>query len=199
MHTNTNSSDTFSGTTPRRGCKHMATKKKDTIILPRGIRPHRSGYIVDVTVGGKRRIKTAATLEAALLARETLRCGELWRLECRDIDLERGTLTAWKTKNHHPRTVPIVGRIRPIIERRMRACGGTGRLLPMGSNDWLRRPWNILRYHMGMDDDPQFVPHMLRQHAPPACHRRGGPCPSSKSGWAHEHNDHSALRTLLSL
>ena len=51
----------------------MAAKKKDTITLPRGIRPHRSGYIVDVTVGGKRRTKTAATLEAALLARETLR------------------------------------------------------------------------------------------------------------------------------
>ena len=51
----------------------MAAKKKDTITLPRGIRPHRSGYIVDVTVGGKRRTKTAATLEAALLAREALR------------------------------------------------------------------------------------------------------------------------------
>ena len=51
----------------------MAAKKKDTVTLPRGIRPHRSGYIVDVTVGGKRRTKTAATLEAALLAREALR------------------------------------------------------------------------------------------------------------------------------
>ena len=51
----------------------MATKKSSTVTLPRGIRPHRSGYIVDVTVGGKRRTKTAATLEAALLAREALR------------------------------------------------------------------------------------------------------------------------------
>ena len=70
----------------------MAAKKKDTITLPRGIRPHRSGYIVDVTVGGKRRTKTAATLEAALLAREALRnaasatsnsagAGDDWTLE----------------------------------------------------------------------------------------------------------------------
>lgn len=325
----------------------MAAKKKDkmnAVTLPRGIRPHRSGYIVDVTVGGKRRTKTAATLEAALLAREALRnaasatsnsagagddtsrddwtleqatertmqvvwagksayktmlinskavlgffgadtpvqditlddidrfvahllnergnsggtvnrklsclsrilrtafergklekmpkmpkrreaehrirflspeeearmltileatatqdvqdailcllytgfrCGELWRLECRDIDLERGTLTAWKTKNHHPRTVPIVGRIRPIIERRMQACGGTGRLFPMGSNDWLRRPWDILRYHMGMDDDPQFVPHMLRHTCATRLSQAGVSMPIIKEWMGH--------------
>ena len=113
------------------------------------------------------------------------RCGELWRLECRDIDLERGTLTAWKTKNHHPRTVPIVGRIRPVIERRMLACGGTGRLFPMGSNDWLRRPWEVLRYHMGMTDDPQFVPHMLRHTCATRLSQSGVSMPIIKEWMGH--------------
>lgn len=91
------------------------------------------------------------------------RCGELWRLERRDIDLERGTLTAWKTKNHHPRTIPLVEKLRPIIARRLAACPhDTDRLFPGCGNEWLRRPWAIIRHHMGMDDDPQFVPHMLR-------------------------------------
>lgn len=36
------------------------------------------------------------------------RLGECWRIECRDIDLEHDTITAWKTKNGHPRTIPIV-------------------------------------------------------------------------------------------
>lgn len=30
------------------------------------------------------------------------RLGECWRIECRDINLELGTITAWKTKNGHP-------------------------------------------------------------------------------------------------
>ena len=127
------------------------------------------------------------------------RCGELWRLECRDIDLERGTLTAWKTKTPHPRTVPIVGRIRPIIERRLQACGGTGRQFPMGSTDWLRRPRDILRYHMGMDDDPQFVPHMLRHTCATLVTGGGVHAHHQRVDGAHEHNDHSSLRTLLSL
>ena len=113
------------------------------------------------------------------------RCGELWRLECRDIDLEHGTLTAWKTKNHHPRTVPIVARIRPIIERRMQACGGVGRLFPTGSNEWLRRPWDVLRYHMGMSDDPQFVPHMLRHTCATRLSQSGVSMPIIKEWMGH--------------
>lgn len=45
------------------------------------------------------------------------RSSELWRLQVRDVDLKHGTITAWKTKNGYPRTIPIVNKIRPIIER----------------------------------------------------------------------------------
>lgn len=113
------------------------------------------------------------------------RCGELWRLECRDIDLERGTLTAWKTKNRHPRTIPLVEKLRPIIERRMEACGGSGRLFPEGSNEWLRRPWDIIRYHMGMSEDPQFVPHMLRHTCATRLSQSGVSLPLIKEWMGH--------------
>ena len=90
------------------------------------------------------------------------RCGELWRLECRDVNLELGTITFWKTKNGHPRTIPIVDTIRPIIEYRMELVGGAGKLFPKGSPEWFRRLWDKLRVQMKREDDPQFVPHMLR-------------------------------------
>lgn len=101
--------------------------------------------------------------EAVLMLIYTgFRCGELWRLECRDIDLEHGTITAWKTKNGHPRTIPIVETIRPIIERRMEMLGRSGLLFPGSSKKWLRHVWARVRRHMKAEDDLQFVPHMLR-------------------------------------
>ena len=91
------------------------------------------------------------------------RCSELWRLERRDVDLQHGTITAWKTKNGNPRTIPIVAKIRPIIEGRMEdAADDTSRLFPTASNDWLRQVWDKIRLHLGFDKDSQFVPHMLR-------------------------------------
>ena len=91
------------------------------------------------------------------------RCSELWRLERRDVDLAHGTITAWKTKNGHPRTIPIVAKVRPILEKRMAAAeSDNSQLFPMASNAWLRQVWDKIRFHMNMDNDPQFVPHMLR-------------------------------------
>lgn len=40
--------------------------------LPRGIRRHRSGYIVDVTVDGCRKTRTARTIPEAIAARQEL-------------------------------------------------------------------------------------------------------------------------------
>ncbi len=113
------------------------------------------------------------------------RCGELWRLECRDIDLVQGTLTAWKTKNKHPRTIPIVDTIRPVIERRIREVNGSGRIFPKGSTVWLRRPWDVIRYHMGMSDDPQFIPHMLRHTCATRLSQAGVTMPIIKEWMGH--------------
>ena len=86
-----------------------------------------------------------------------LRCGELWRLEQRDVDLARGLISVWQSKTGRARHVPMTKRVRAIIERRYHA----GRLFPY-SNDWLRTPWNRLRFMMCLDQDKLFVPHILR-------------------------------------
>lgn len=91
------------------------------------------------------------------------RCSELWRLEKRDVDFTHGTITLWRTKGGRPRTVPIVDKIRPILETRCVQCANDSeKLFPGSNNDWLRWAWERVREHMGLASDPQFVPHMLR-------------------------------------
>lgn len=114
------------------------------------------------------------------------RCSELWRLEKRDVDLERGTLTLWRTKGGRPRTVPIVDKIRPILEARSAQCEtDTGKLFPDASNDWLRWAWERARQHLGLTDDPQFVPHMLRHTCATRLAQRGVSMPVIKEWLGH--------------
>ena len=109
---------------------------------------------------------------------------KLWRLEARDIDLEHGTLTLWKTKNGHPRTIPIVSKIRHIIELRLAESNG-GRLFPEGSNEWIRRVWDRARLDLGYEDDPQFVPHMLRHTCATRLAQKGISMPVIKEWMGH--------------
>ena len=102
------------------------------------------------------------------------RTGECWRLECRDIDLLHGTITAWKTKNGNPRTIPIVERIRPILERRMREeADASGRLFPQGTNTWFENAWNKVKKALNLQADTQLVPHTLRHTCASRLAQRG--------------------------
>ena len=112
------------------------------------------------------------------------RCGELWRLEKQDIDLKRKTMTAWQTKNGHPRTIPIVDCIMPVIQKRMEASESE-KLFPEGSNQWLRTAWDKARYLMGLSDDPQFVPHCLRHSCATRLSQQGVPLPVIKKWLGH--------------
>lgn len=88
------------------------------------------------------------------------RLGELWRLEVRDVDMVNNTLTTWKTKSHRARTIAITDKIKPVIARRCKEVK-EGRLFPY-DNMWIRTRWDRVREFMGLSDDEQFVPHMLR-------------------------------------
>ena len=93
-----------------------------------------------------------------------IRCGELWRLEARDVDFEKGFISIWQTKTDLPRGVPMTKRVRVILDRRIGSgarADRVGRIFPY-SNAWLRPVWARLRMHLGLEDDPQFVPHILR-------------------------------------
>lgn len=112
------------------------------------------------------------------------RCGELWKLEKRDVNLAEGTLTLWKTKNGRARTIPILDCIMPIIKRRMKNSD-TDHIFPEGSNPWLRNAWEHVRELMGMDADPQFVPHMLRHTCATRLSQSGVSLPVIKEWLGH--------------
>lgn len=87
-----------------------------------------------------------------------LRCGELRRMQGRDI--ANGMVTNWINKGDRPRSIPLTPRALAIIEARM-VKHPTGRLFPY-RKDWLRRTWMASKVAMGLQDDDQFVPHALR-------------------------------------
>jgi integrase len=91
-----------------------------------------------------------------------VRCGELWNLVVRDVDLKGGLIAVWENKADLPRTVPMTRRVRSIIERRMAGQEQTDRLFPF-DNWWLRPMWQRLRDAMDLEDDEQFTPHCLRR------------------------------------
>lgn len=93
-----------------------------------------------------------------------LRPSELWRLAARDLNYvtETPTLTIWKTKTNKPRTIPMTQRVADIMRRRMELHpNGTG-LFPDAGNFWFEHVWDRLKDHMGLQNDPQFVPYTLR-------------------------------------
>lgn len=111
------------------------------------------------------------------------RLGELWRIEVRDIDFQNWTITTWKTKSNRPRTIPVVDKLKPILTRRRHEITG-GRIFPF-NNMWLRTRWDRVRELMGMSDDEQFVPHMLRHTCATRLARAGVPMSDIKEWMGH--------------
>lgn len=96
--------------------------------------------------------------EFVIVAIDTgFRRGELLGLKPSDffngaLHLHEGT-----TKTDKPRSVPVTTRVAEIIERRMHRKAIFSLTPPA-----LRHQWRVLKREMGLDDDPQFVVHMLR-------------------------------------
>jgi len=100
--------------------------------------------------------------DAILILIDTgLRPSELWRLAVQDLDLERGLLTIWQSKNATPRTVPMTARVKAVIEKRIKAHP-SGQLFPDWQNHHLIKFWNRLKSSMHLDQDEQFVVYCLR-------------------------------------
>lgn len=124
--------------------------------------------------------------DAALILLYTgFRTSELWKLDCKDIDLDKKIILLWKTKNGRPRSVPIVDIIYPIIERKYKDVGGVGRLFPKSNNSWFRNGWDRAREIMGLSDDPQFVPHILRHTCATRLSQHGVSLPIIKDWLGH--------------
>ncbi|MDE7065817.1 MAG: tyrosine-type recombinase/integrase, partial [Desulfovibrionaceae bacterium] len=101
------------------------------------------------------------------------RCGELAALRSTDVNLETNTLTVWKSKGGRPRTIPIVSKIQDIIIQRAHA--GPDFVFPNCTRSSIHRSWSKARHMMQLDEDKQFIPHMLRHTCATRMARAGVP------------------------
>lgn len=96
-----------------------------------------------------------------------MRLGELWKIQANNIMLGQGPhgiiiLYGDDTKNGTTRSIPMTKRVRAIMSRRISDPDTTGRLWPHATNIWYQKLWNRVAHHLKMDDDPFWVPHILR-------------------------------------
>lgn len=96
------------------------------------------------------------------------RRGELLGLTPRDY--VNGMLHLWQTKNGKPRAVPVTQRVAAILEARAEE-----RKVFKLSVETVHNQWQRVRHLMGLDDDPQFVIHMLRHTCASRLVQRGVP------------------------
>jgi integrase len=93
-----------------------------------------------------------------------LRQGEV--LEVRYEDAQGAKVTVWGTgaKSGKTRSVPLTARARGIVERRLKEAGGSKRQAVFAELDRHRvaHYWSRLREVMKLQDDAQFVPHIMR-------------------------------------
>lgn len=112
-----------------------------------------------------------------------LRLSELWNLEARDVT---GTkISIWENKTSHPRSVPMTSRVQAIIKRRLETTEQGQKLFPY-SAEWIRARWLRLRAGMGMHEDPQFVPYMLRHTCASRLVQRGATIPVVQQWMGHK-------------
>lgn len=100
---------------------------------------------------------------ADLLVFLTLTCArwsEAERLRGEDVDLERGLITFWKTKNGNPRTIALGAKARSIIEAYVPPVP---RQRVWGYPYWrAKHLFNRVKGHMGLADDRQLTIHCTR-------------------------------------
>lgn len=89
------------------------------------------------------------------------RASEILKLTVRDVMDNTVVLPGPITKTRRPRIVPLTERARAVLERRGKAVG-TGRFFKGFTYDMARHYWDVVRYKMGLKDDPHFVIHGMR-------------------------------------
>lgn len=111
------------------------------------------------------------------------RCGELMALRDTDVNLETNTITIWKSKGGRPRTIPVVSKIQDVIIPRART--GQGLLFPTCTKGIITYSWSKARHMLHLDDDKQFIPHMLRHTCATRLARAGVPLPVIQAWLGH--------------
>ena len=83
-------------------------------------------------------------------------------LGLRMVDYQGGLLMlhAGRTKSGKARSVPCTARTKAILDARPQVADA--QVFPGYTDAVLRGHWGILRHHLGKDDDPDFIIHVLR-------------------------------------
>lgn len=86
------------------------------------------------------------------------RVGEALKLEWQHVYDDR--VVFMDTKNGKNRAVFLTSRVKEALQRRPRTDKGP--FTAVKKQGRLRGMWERARHHMGLDDDKEFVPHLLR-------------------------------------
>lgn len=100
----------------------------------------------------------------AIFALDTgLRRNECLSIQLKDIgEVKLNAWGAW-TKSGKNRTVPLTARVKALVERRRAAARNENeRLFEALDEHGMRYHWDRMREALGMEDDAEFVPHILR-------------------------------------
>lgn len=110
------------------------------------------------------KINTVAYDIFQILIYTGFRLSELWELKISDIDFEHNILSLWKTKTNKPRSIPIVPKIKGILEKYISIARKAGKE-ELFSN-WYNKKFELIfqkaKKEIGLENDNQFVPHVLR-------------------------------------
>lgn len=112
------------------------------------------------------------------------RSGELHPFKVRDYS--SGMLHLWETKSRKPRAIPATPRVTAILAARCAGKAKGDRVWGGWSKTQLRRHWDILRNHMEMQDDPQFLIHTLRHTCASRLVQRGVPLAVVQAWMGHD-------------
>lgn len=89
------------------------------------------------------------------------RQGEVLKIVKRDINL-RGDLWTFDTKAGDNRDVPLTARSKEVLVRRAADCDHPDEKLFKEKPRWYRDHWKQMQNDLGMTDDKNYVPHVLR-------------------------------------
>lgn len=118
------------------------------------------------------------------------RVGEALKLKWKDVDMERGKVTFWDTKNSKPRTIPVTKAVLNLLVRKQSAYpqGLSFRdfyVFPISQSSF-NHIWLVVKASMGLLNDDQFVPHALRHTCASRMVQRGVPLLSIKEFLGHK-------------
>lgn len=101
------------------------------------------------------------------------RWGEVERLKGKDVDLVKGRVTFWATKNGKPRSVPLTRRALDAIQPHLPAVGGH-KVWPYAYQHY-KRLFSMAKGALGLADDPGLSIHTTRHTCASKLASRGIP------------------------